>query len=217
MQLNCSVAVLDMDGVILKTNFIKYRAMLSLFSEYTEFSSRISEYILAHGGVPRRDKFIEILGNILKVTPTEALIDGYLRRYASAVEHEITVAPMVEGMREFLSADGYTFYVSSSSPESEVYHQLESRNLNTYFSAIYGLQTPKAEALRQIVVANPESAVVFFGDSVGDWEAAQEAAVAFVAMINERDNFQTQSVVKLKDFTAMSQVKISIQNALQSI
>ena len=216
MRLNCSIVVLDMDGVILKTNFIKHRAMLSLFSEYTEFSSRISEYILTHGGIPRRDKFIEILGNILKIVPSEALIDGYLRRYASALEHEITISPMVEGVREFLSADEYTFYVSSSAPESEVHHQLESRNLNTYFSAIYGLQTPKAEALRQIVIANPKSAVVFFGDSIGDWEAAQKAGVAFVAVINERDNFQTQSVVKLKDFTAMSQVKIAIEKALQS-
>ena len=146
-----SVVVLDLDGVILKTNLVKYRAMLSLFAEYGPLQERISEYILARGGVPRREKFIGILRDIISITPTEALLDSYLQRYANALEYELAVAPMVEGVAHFLAASGYTFYVSSSAPESEVDHQLARRNLKAYFTAVYGAQTPKDAALGQVV------------------------------------------------------------------
>jgi phosphoglycolate phosphatase-like HAD superfamily hydrolase len=212
--MNGSVVVLDLDGVILKTNLIKYRAMLSLFAEYVDLQNNISEYILAHGGVPRREKFVAIVRNIIGTMPTGPLLTRYLDRYAHALEHELAVAPIVEGVAEFLAIGGRTFYVSSSAPEVEVHRQLEIRTLSHYFAVIYGSQTPKVEALRQVVSAHSGAAIVFFGDSIGDWAAAQEAGVAFIGVINERDNFTDQSVVKLNDFINVDRVEESIQNAL---
>jgi len=49
-----SPVVLDLDGVIVKSNFVKHDAMLSLFDAYPEKHHQISSYILANGGV-RRD------------------------------------------------------------------------------------------------------------------------------------------------------------------
>jgi len=212
MKMTGSVVVLDLDGVILKTNLIKYRAMLSLF---TELQASISEYILAHGGIPRREKLVTILRDLVKTTPTEVLITHYLHRYATVLEHKLAVAPLVEGVEDFLSVGGRRFYVSSSAPEVEVHRQLERRGLSRYFTRVYGSQTPKAEALRQVVTAHREMAIVFFGDAVGDLQAAQEVGVAFVAVVNERDNFTQQDVVKLSDFTSLSQVERCMQNALQ--
>ncbi|MCX6045411.1 MAG: HAD hydrolase-like protein [Chloroflexi bacterium] len=212
--MNRSVVVLDLDGVILKTNLIKYRAMLALFSEYSELQSHISEYILARGGVPRREKFAGILRELIGTPPTEALLVSYSKRYASALEHELAVAPLVEGVANFLAAGGRTFYVSSSAPESEVQHQLEIRNLSPYFFALYGAQTPKAEALRQVVLAHPASVIVFFGDAMSDLIAAQAAGVAFVGVVNERDNFADRCSVKLADFATLSRVEDCIQSAL---
>lgn len=211
-----SVVVLDLDGVILKTNFIKYRAMLSLFADYGDLQGRISDYILAQGGVPRREKFIEILRNIIGTTPTEPLLTNYLQRYAHALEYELAIAPLVDGVADFLVARSHTFYVSSSAPDAEVARQLARRNLSHYFATVYGLQTPKAEALRQIVAAHPTATVVFFGDSVGDWEAAQEAGVGFVGVVNERDNFVGQSVVKLNNFMRTPVIEECMQRAWQN-
>lgn len=215
MGITASVVVLDLDGVILKTNLIKYHAMLSLFSEYKDLQHRISEYILAHGGVPRREKLVTILRYLIRITPTETLLTSYLQRYANALEHELAVAPMVEGVSTFLTAGGRSFYVNSSAPEAEVYRQLEQRHLLPYFTKVYGSQTSKTDALRQIVAAHPETAIVFFGDSVGDLKAAQEAGVAFIAVINERDNFAKQAIIKLSDFTLLTQVERCIKSALQ--
>jgi phosphoglycolate phosphatase-like HAD superfamily hydrolase len=216
MGVTHSVIVLDLDGVILRTNLVKYRAMLSLFAEYRELQQSISDYILANGGVPRREKFVTILRDLIRTIPTETLLTSYLSRYASALEHELMVAPMVEGMASFLDAGGRSFYVSSSAPEAEVHRQLERRQLSPYFTTVYGAQTPKAEALRQVVVVHLGSAIVFFGDSIGDLRAAKEAGVAFVAVVNERDNFTAQDVVKLYDFTCIPQVEYCIQSALRA-
>lgn len=217
MGVTDSVVVLDLDGVILKTNLIKYRAMLSLFAAYQDLQPRISEYILAHGGVPRREKLATILRDLIGITPTETLLASYLQRYASALEYELAVAPMVEGVATFLAAGGHRFYVNSSAPEVEVYRQLEQRHLIHYFTKIYGAQTAKAEALRQIVATHPETTIVFLGDSVGDLKAAQEVGVAFVAVINERDNFTQQDLVKLSDFNQLTAVEHCIKNALQRL
>lgn len=213
MQHGC-VAVFDLDGVLLRTNLIKYSAMLSLFSEYPEQQKSISAYILARGGVPRRDKLFGLLHDLLGVEPSAAMLADYLERYARALEHALAMAPLVEGVDGFLQQDGYTFYVSSSAPEAEVYQQLQRRNLLTYFAAIYGSTTPKAAALHTIRAANPGKPLVFFGDAIGDWDAAQKAGVAFIAVVNECDNFGDHPVIKLSSFTTIAQVEACIQRAL---
>lgn len=213
MQHGC-IIVFDLDGVILKTNLIKYRAMLSLFADYQEQQESISAYILAQGGVPRRAKLFSILHDLLGVEPNAALLDDYLERYARALEHELTIAPIVEGIDGFLQHEGYIFYVSSSAPEQEVYQQLQRRNLLTYFAGIYGATTPKAAALRTIQAANPGKPLLFFGDAIGDWASAQEAGVAFIAIVNERDNFGDYPVLKLAHFASVAHVEACIQRAL---
>lgn len=211
------VVVLDLDGVILKTNLIKYRAMLSLFADYQEQQESISAYILARGGVPRRDKLFGLLHDLLGAEPSPAILEDYLERYARALEHELAIAPIVEGIDNFLQQDSYAFYVSSSAPEPEVYQQLQRRNLLTYFAGIYGSTMPKATALQTIQAAHPASHLVFFGDAVSDWEAATAAHVAFIAVINERDNFRNETVLKLSGFTNITQVEACIQRALAAV
>jgi len=53
---------------------------------------------------------------------------------------------------------------------------------------------------------------IFFGDSVSDLRAAQEANVAFVAVICERDNFTAHEVHKLKDFSSIPLVQQCIND-----
>lgn len=193
--------VLDLDGVIVKTNFVKHAAMLSLFDDFPEQRGPISEFILSNGGVPRREKLAHLLQHVLRARPADALLSEYLRRYAKALEQQLAVAPMVEGVRDFIADCATARYVCSSAPEAEVQEQIARRSLAPHFIAVYGGSTPKSHALRFIAAKHASRSVVFFGDSVGDYEAACEAAVAFVGVVCERDNFQDMPVVKLKDFT----------------
>jgi phosphoglycolate phosphatase-like HAD superfamily hydrolase len=211
------IIVLDLDGVILKSNLIKYEAMLSLFTEHASKTAEISQFILANGGVPRREKLTRILADIVRVAVSSQVIESYLSRYAAALEHLIEVAPLVKGVESLLSETDYKFYVSSSAPETEVRQQLATRGLLERFSTVYASETRKAAALQQVQAQHAGATVVFFGDSVGDQEAAKAAGVAFVGVTAERDNFAGAEIIKLHDFSSPAEVAKSIHlAALQS-
>jgi beta-phosphoglucomutase-like phosphatase (HAD superfamily) len=209
-----AAVILDFDGVIVKSNFVKHKAMLSLFDGYPAQQDIISSYILAHGGVRRDAKIRHILGSILWIHVQESAVQDLLARYAEKLQQLLAAAPLVDGIEAFLRQAGHLFYVSSSAPKVEVREQLSRHGLDACFADVFSADTPKAVALGQISARHPDAACVFFGDSVGDWEAALEANVAFVAVISERDNFASLPVVKLVDFASPSAVHSSIQSAL---
>ena len=206
------VVVLDLDGVIIKSNFIKHHAMLSLFESRPEAKEAISAFILANGGVPRKEKITAILENILNIQAAPSMVADYLTRYASKLEDFLHAAPLVEGVAEFIANSDYTFYVSSSAPEREVASQLARTGLLAYFSDVFGRDTPKASALAEVQRRHKHLRPVFFGDSVSDLWAAQAANVAFVAVVCERDNFTAHEVVKLKDFSSIQLVQQCIDD-----
>jgi phosphoglycolate phosphatase-like HAD superfamily hydrolase len=206
--------VFDLDGVIVKTNLVKYAAMLSLFADHPEQQGAISEFILSNGGVPRRAKLAHLLQYNLRTEPTDALLSEYLHRYAFQLEHQLAVAPMVEGVEEFIASYPAARYVCSSAPEAEVHEQVSRRSLGRHLAAVYGSTTPKADALRAIAASHSNRPVVFFGDSVGDHEASCRAGVAFVGVVCERDNFQDMPVVKLRDFAQRATVEQAMLQAV---
>ena len=208
--MSVGAVVFDLDGVIVKTNFVKHAAMLSLFADHPDQQSAISAFILSNGGVPRRDKLAHLLRHTLGIEPTDALLSEYLRRYAVQLEHQLAEAPMVEGVGEFIASYPSARYVCSSAPEAEVHEQVFRRSLLRHLAAVYGGTTPKHEALRAIAASHANQPVVFFGDSVGDYEASCQAGVAFVGVISERDNFQDMPVVKLRDFSHRATVDQAI-------
>ena len=208
-------AVFDLDGVIVKTNRVKHAAMLSLFADHPDQHSAISEFILANGGVPRRAKLAHLLQHNLRTEPTDAVLSEYLRRYAAQLEHQLAVAPMVEGVGEFIACYPGTRYVCSSAPEAEVYEQVSRRSLGRHLAAVYGGSTPKPDALRAIAASHSDQPVVFFGDSVGDYEASCQSGVAFVGVVCERDNFEGMPVVKLRDFAHRATVEQAMLRATQ--
>ncbi|SOE06243.1 Phosphoglycolate phosphatase, HAD superfamily [Variovorax sp. YR752] len=208
------VIVLDFDGVIIKSHMAKRRAMLAMFAEYPERSAEIDAYILSHGGVARREKLAAILELVIGTAATPALLAQYLSRYAVSLEASLAGAPLVDGVKEFVSQCSCPVYISSTAPEAEIHEQLQRSGLLHRFIAVYGARTPKAKALEEISARHRGRDIVFFGDSLSDLVAAQDAKVAFVAVTNERDNFKDIEVVKLGGFDSRAQVECSTRTAL---
>lgn len=211
--MSVDAVVFDLDGVIVKTNFVKHAAMVSLFADHPDQQGAISEFILSNGGVPRRAKLAHLLQHALRTEPTEALLSEYLHRYAAQLEHQLAAAPMVEGVAQFIAHYPASRYVCSSAPEAEVHQQVSRRALGSHLAAIYGGNTPKSDALRAIAASHSNQPVVFFGDSVGDYEASFKAGVAFVGVVCERDNFKGMPVVKLRDFAHRATVEQAMLEA----
>ena len=99
-----SAFVLDMDGVLFRTNDAKYRAMLGLFEGHPEKTTAISQFILRNGGVPRAEKLKHILESIVGIAASEALVDEYLVKYQHALEGALSAASFVPGVEDFVSA-----------------------------------------------------------------------------------------------------------------
>ena len=209
------VVVLDLDGVIIRSNFVKHRAMLAMFADYPDKCVAVEAYILANGGVARRDKLVEILETILGVQATQERLAQYLERYAKRLTASLAVAPLVVGVKEFVVRGDHAFYVSSTAPKEEVRDQLARNGLYHYFIRVYGSHTPKAIALAEISGRHGDKEVVFFGDSLGDLRAARETGVAFVGVTNERDNFKGLDIVKLLDFGSPDMVDHALRAAIR--
>jgi phosphoglycolate phosphatase-like HAD superfamily hydrolase len=205
--------VFDLDGVIVKTNFTKHDAMLSLFDDHPDQRDSISAFILSNGGVPRIEKISRILSSHIFIEPSDSVLSYYLDQYAVRLEEQLAVAPFVEGVVEFIANYTGARYVCSSAPEKEVQNQIARLSLQHYFAAIYGGTTPKTETLRQIAAKHTNLPIAFFGDSVGDYEASCQAKVDFVGIVCERDNFGGLSVVKLKDFTSPALVEAALHRS----
>jgi phosphoglycolate phosphatase-like HAD superfamily hydrolase len=208
-----SAIVLDMDGVLLRSNDAKYRAMLGLFERYPAKKDAISEFILGNGGVPRAEKLKYILESIVGVVASEAAVGEYLVKYEHALEGALAAAPFVAGVKDFLSSCECPFYLCSSAPAGEVTRQLSARHLESRFAEVFDGRTPKDEALKRIANRHADKGIVFFGDSLGDLVAAQSARVPFVAVVAEWDNFGERPVVKARDFTDRDTIQRCIAEA----
>ena len=208
-----SAIALDMDGVLLRTNDAKYRAMLALFERYPAKTAAISQFILRNGGVPRAEKLKYILESIVGTGPSEAVIEEYLAKYEHSLEEALSAAPFVSGIKEFLSDCGCPIYLCSSAPAREVSRQLSVRCMQGHFAEVFDGRMPKEEALKYIAHRHGHKGTVFFGDSLGDLAAAQSAGVSFVAVVAEWDNFVERPVVKLRDFADRDTIQRCILEA----
>jgi phosphoglycolate phosphatase-like HAD superfamily hydrolase len=208
-----SAIALDMDGVLLRTNDAKYRAMLALFEGHPSKTLAISQFILRNGGVPRAEKLKYILESIVGTGPSEAVIGEYLAKYEHSLEEALSAAPFIPGMQEFLSDCGCPIYLCSSAPAGEVSRQLFVRGIQGRFAEVFDGRVPKEEALKHIAHRHGRKGTVFFGDSLGDLAAAQAAGVSFVAVVAEWDNFLERPVVKLRDFVDRDTIQRCISQA----
>jgi phosphoglycolate phosphatase-like HAD superfamily hydrolase len=211
-----SAIALDMDGVLLRTNDAKYRAMLGLFERHPTKTTAISQFILRSGGVPRAEKLKYILESIVGIVPSQATLDEYLAEYEQSLEEALSAASFVSGVKDFLSDCECPLYLCSSAPAGEVARQLSVRHLQSYFAEVLDGRTPKDEALKYIAHRHGHKGTVFFGDSLGDLAAAQSAGVSFVAVVAEWDNFVGRSVVKLRDFADRDNIRRCMLEATQA-
>ena len=203
-----------MDGVIFRTNLTKHRAMLALFSRFPKHTEQISQYILDRNGVRRDLKILGIHSELLGVPLTDGELASYLHKYAVALDEQLSAAPLVEGVDRFIERHPGDLFVSSSAPREEVERQLGARSLMRHFDGVFAGEADKREGLERIRALATGQEVVFFGDSMGDLEAARLARVGFVGVVAERDNFRDAEIPKIRDFGNPNSVIAAIEQCL---
>jgi phosphoglycolate phosphatase-like HAD superfamily hydrolase len=175
----------DFDGVLFESVDVKTRAFQALFpGESPEVLEKVKRYHLENGGGNRWDKIRAIYREILNRPLTEEALKAHCDRFASFVVQEVIASPWVEGAREFLDRfkNRYAYFVVSAPPDDEIKDIVKRKGIEPYFKDVLGAPRKKDLLLSEIMDRHTLSPteLVYVGDAINDWQAAQRVGVPFI-------------------------------------
>ena len=185
--------IFDFDGVILDSVDIKTKAFARLFEEHgPQVVQQVVAHHLAHGGVSRFRKFQHIYENILHLPMPEGESERLGGRFSDLVFDEVVKAAWIPGAPEFLESHhaSHRCFIASGTPQDELRQIVKLRDLEKYFLGIFGSPTTKEEITRGILEREglQTGEVLFVGDALTDFSAANACAVSFVGIASGGSN-----------------------------
>jgi len=177
--------VLDFDGTLVDSNPIKRRAFEACFAECPQ-RDEILAYCWGSHHAPRWEKFRHVYEQILRQPYTEARAASLHERFEAATTAQIIAAAEIPGATAFLRRvhGRYLVAVLSSTPDAVLREILAHRGWQDWFDVVQGAPVHKASwltAFREQQGLDRPS-LVFFGDTLEDAAAADEAGCAFIAV-----------------------------------
>lgn len=197
------IFVFDKDGVLVESEPIKLRLFEELFEQdHAEHVPAIREFNRANVGLARREKLEHVLGNVIGIQDNlDQEIDQYLDRSYHFVKAALLEAPPVAGVLPFIQESPHTKYVCSSALHAEVVDQLQALGIADHFDEVYAFPDKKADVLTTLKTRHPGSPIVFWGDTILDYNASQKAQVTFIGVRKPDGNpFADLAVHTISDF-----------------
>lgn len=185
--MNSPLLVFDKDGVIIDSEKVKLKAIEDVFSDHPEQAERIRTYNHETIGIPRAVKFAHICEHILRLPHPQAAARRISEAFTARVDELLLEVPLVPGIRAYLEARPERKFVCSAAPLAEVEQNLATHGLREHFEEVYAFPQPKAEVLRALR-QRFQAEIVFWGDTLADYRAAQEADVCFIGLTTARVN-----------------------------
>ncbi len=181
--------IFDFDGVIVDSLEVKTNAFAEMYKPFgEEVVKKVVKYHLENGGVSRFEKFKLYHKNFLGIEVAENEIKGMVKDFSTLVLDKVIKAPYVLGAKEFIEAnyDKYMMFISSGTPEFELKEICIRRGINEKFKGIYGSPSKKSTHVKKILSdwkLNSDE-VLFIGDSLSDYEAAEQNDLHFLPVGN---------------------------------
>lgn len=198
-----AVAIMfDFDGVIVDSVGIKADAFVDLFREYPSHSLAIRKYHYANGGLSRLDKIRHIHRNILCRDLTVADEERLSITFSNMVVDRVVASSYMPGAVEALQHyyARYKLFIISGTPECEIRMIVKRRGLKKYFSGVFGTPVRKSEHAKRIMKEHNllPGDVVFVGDSLEDYRAAEACDIRFVGCVRSKSE-NIFALLHLKD------------------
>lgn len=183
-----------MDGVLIKSVDVKMRVFRELFSDYPDYEIEIDKYLQENQGVSRYKKIPYIVREILGVDHSNELESELLDKLAIGIREAMKEVPLIPGCSEFLSRYSASIpcAVISAAPEEEAVTILSDKGIAHHFRMILG--SPKSKTINIKDFLNfyglkAENSIMF-GDSMTDYNAADETGCRFVGVITQGETDQ---------------------------
>ena len=185
---NIKAVVLDLDGVILKSNQIKAEAFRELFKDYSTYGDEIVSLHYRRGGMARHEKLNTIITIILGETSDSERLIRLSDEYEEIVKEQMLNCEFADGAFDFIknASINYELFIASGTPEQELKGLICNRGINHFFTGVFGSPRGKGEILRDILEMRNllPNQVVFIGDSIDDYIGAQHTGVEFIGIVN---------------------------------
>ncbi|MEC8557551.1 MAG: HAD hydrolase-like protein [Planctomycetota bacterium] len=204
--------VFDFDGVILDSAKIKTEAFVEVYSDCPEHQAAIQAYHLANQGVSRFVKFRWIAENLLGKLATRTEIEELGSRFSRLVLQRVLASTHIPGSLEFLRflrQNEIPAFVASGTPEEELRHIVEERDLTGFFQGVFGTPTSKTEIIRNIQSEHgfKSDSMLMLGDASTDYDAAAETGLHFVGVFSDemKDYWAKQDADVVNDLTNIAE------------
>lgn len=190
-----NAVVFDFDGVILNTNQLKYDAFFDIFS--FEDKDIVSNILINYRENTRYKIIQHILlskKNISEEFPgLKKMIYKYTDKYIYYINQRINKVVEIPGSSKSLEIlqKRYLLFLNSTTPLNHLSVIVKLKNMDKYFTQIYGSPNLKVENFRHIMKKYllKEDEFVFIGDSKSDLNAAKEIGCPFIGITNKFNDF----------------------------
>lgn len=201
------IVILDCDGVIFDSNFLKIEAYKRALHDFDP--SAVEAFLVFF-----KNNFGTSRYSLTKVFLDKFVAEGFdekkyrdiLGRFGNECVQLYSEASYTHQFFNFLEKyKNKDLYVASGSDEAELNAVFQHRKIASYFNSIFGSPSKKTELVKVICDKNPGKLIVMIGDAKSDFLACQDNNVDFLfmkefSMSQEmRSNIELDSIFNLGD------------------
>ncbi|MGN7610652.1 HAD family hydrolase [Magnetococcales bacterium HHB-1] len=205
------VLAFDFDGVLAHSTSVKDQAIEKLLQPLGEQAQKkgLAVWHNTHG-LFRPQRIAKIFQHALgrPLFPDE--IERHTNHFANLVQQKTIEAPWLDGIEHFFchTKNKRPAYVVSAAPQEEVRYIVEQRHATAWFVEVFGGPTKKAVRLSEIIKKEQidQSELLFFGDSLSDYTAAQKVSIPFYGIVTNGPSPFPETVPILKDFSTINTI-----------
>ena len=207
------LVIFDFDGVLVDSVNVKTEAFGLMYKDYgSDVVKKVHDHHIENGGLPRFEKFRHYHKNFLGKTLNEDGVQEMSKKFSKMVVERVVSADWIPGAEEFLKIlykHKINCVVVSATPQNEIELIIKKRNINFYFSSIYGSPTSKHVNLSSALNKNSVFAkdAIFFGDALADWQASSKNNIQFVGIGKSIKNLlekNNESIYFIDDFKGIN-------------
>ena len=201
--------IFDFDGVILNSHLVKTNAFYYVFSKYgKKVGNSAVKLHLKNMGKARTYKFNLInkylLNNSLKnkdLKIIEKVFKDHILKRIFKMEINKNLINFIENSKN------KNFYISTGTNQEEIKKICKKKRIFKSFSGIYGSPKTKITHINSIIKNNKinKKDVLFIGDSLSDYKAANACGINFVCKSNSENKnlFKNLNVKRIYKFSQL--------------